>query len=116
MKNPGDDVALSDGHGFMVTDSPYKEHLKVAKDVKEVQVCFLTLLNLLLTIHCRLERATTTTRLTALIWFEAISPPRGLERGHALGTGALFHIVWWTSNWEKGEHSDEQHSTPLTPS
>lgn len=36
MKHPEDDVWLSDGHGFMVTDRPYKEHLKIAKEIKEV--------------------------------------------------------------------------------
>lgn len=30
MKKPLDDVHLADGHGFMVTDGPYKNHLKTA--------------------------------------------------------------------------------------
>ncbi|KAI0069321.1 hypothetical protein K474DRAFT_1577288, partial [Panus rudis PR-1116 ss-1] len=28
MKNPMDDIALSDGHGYMVTRAPYQEYLK----------------------------------------------------------------------------------------
>ena len=35
-QNPDDDVPLSDGHGFMVTSGPYKEHLKAATDTREV--------------------------------------------------------------------------------
>ncbi|TFK78796.1 hypothetical protein K466DRAFT_579315 [Polyporus arcularius HHB13444] len=30
MKNPEDDVRLADGHGYMVTDDPYKDHLRTA--------------------------------------------------------------------------------------
>jgi len=36
MKNPQDDVLLSDGHSFLVTGAPYGDHLKVAKELKEV--------------------------------------------------------------------------------
>ena len=35
-KVPGDDVHLGEGTGFMVGDHRYKEHLKVAKDSKQV--------------------------------------------------------------------------------
>ncbi|TFY54792.1 hypothetical protein EVJ58_g8650 [Rhodofomes roseus] len=35
MRRPGDDIPLADGHGFMVTNLPYKEHLKAAVDVRE---------------------------------------------------------------------------------
>lgn len=38
-KRPGDDVRLADGHGFMVTDAPYKKHLRTAVQIK--QVCYL---------------------------------------------------------------------------
>lgn len=37
MRNPDDDVALADGHAFMVTDAPYKEHLKTAAEFNEVR-------------------------------------------------------------------------------
>lgn len=37
MRNPNDDVALSDGQGFMVGERLYKEHLKVALEFKEVR-------------------------------------------------------------------------------
>ena len=37
MRNPSDDIALSDGHGFMVTSGPYETHLKIANDTREVQ-------------------------------------------------------------------------------
>lgn len=37
MKHPEDDVLLSDGNGFLVTDAPYMDHLKVAKELKEVR-------------------------------------------------------------------------------
>ncbi len=30
MKNPEDDVRFADGHGYMVTDEPYKNHLTTA--------------------------------------------------------------------------------------
>jgi hypothetical protein len=36
MKNPTDDVALSDGQGFMVQDGPYQNHLKEAKEIPQV--------------------------------------------------------------------------------
>ena len=36
MRNPDDDVALVDGHAFMVTDAPYKEHLKTVAEFHEV--------------------------------------------------------------------------------
>ena len=36
MRRPEDDVALADGHAFMVADAPYKEHLKSAAEYKEV--------------------------------------------------------------------------------
>ena len=36
MKNPGDDVRFADGHSYMVTDAPYKDHLRTAKDYKQV--------------------------------------------------------------------------------
>jgi hypothetical protein len=36
QRNPEDDVHLADGHGFMVQTGPYQEHLKVAKEYKEV--------------------------------------------------------------------------------
>ncbi len=36
MKRPEDDVNLSLGCGFMVDPGPYKEHLKVAVEIKEV--------------------------------------------------------------------------------
>jgi hypothetical protein len=36
MKNPQDDVHLSNGDGFMVKTTEYKEHLRVAKEIKQV--------------------------------------------------------------------------------
>lgn len=36
MRRPEDDVALADGHAFMVEDAPYKDHLKSAAEYKEV--------------------------------------------------------------------------------
>ena len=36
MKNPQDDVSLADGHGFMVADERYKNHLRSAVDRREV--------------------------------------------------------------------------------
>ena len=38
MRRPEDDVALADGHAFMVTDAPYKEHLKTAAEFREVRL------------------------------------------------------------------------------
>lgn len=36
MKNPSDDVRFADGHAFMVTDGPYKEHLNTAVQFRQV--------------------------------------------------------------------------------
>jgi len=36
QKRPDDDVHLADGNGHVVKDEPYKKHLKVAKEYKEV--------------------------------------------------------------------------------
>jgi hypothetical protein len=36
MRRPENDVALIYGEGYMVTDGPYREHLKVAIETKEV--------------------------------------------------------------------------------
>nr|VWO96150.1 Amino acid permease family protein [Ganoderma boninense] len=39
MRNPEDDVALADGHAFMVTDAPYKQHLQTAAEFNEKSTC-----------------------------------------------------------------------------
>ncbi|KAI0739708.1 hypothetical protein C8Q80DRAFT_1288610 [Daedaleopsis nitida] len=39
MKNPEDDVALADGHSYMVTEAPYKAHLQSATVFKEENTC-----------------------------------------------------------------------------
>ena len=44
MQNPADDVALADGHGFMVTSEPYEAHLKTANDTREVNNMFIIIL------------------------------------------------------------------------
>jgi hypothetical protein len=36
MKVPGDDVHLTDGDAFFTTRKPYYDHLKVAKEIREV--------------------------------------------------------------------------------
>ena len=36
MKNPESDVPLSDGTGFMVSNEPYKSHLKSAVERRQV--------------------------------------------------------------------------------
>ena len=36
MKNPENDVPLSDGTGFMVSKEPYKSHLKSAVERQQV--------------------------------------------------------------------------------
>jgi hypothetical protein len=36
MRRPEDDIALIDGEGYMVTDGPYREHLREAVETKEV--------------------------------------------------------------------------------
>ncbi len=40
MKNPEDDVRFADGHGYMVTDEPYKDHLTTACKPKRQVRCF----------------------------------------------------------------------------
>lgn len=37
MKRPQDDVHLTNGDGFMVTESLYQEHLKAAVEIKQVR-------------------------------------------------------------------------------
>ncbi|KAG2114224.1 uncharacterized protein F5147DRAFT_743969 [Suillus discolor] len=37
--NPGDEVSLMDGHGFMVGDAMYKEHLAIAQDTIQRSEC-----------------------------------------------------------------------------
>ncbi|KAH9949222.1 hypothetical protein B0H21DRAFT_820230 [Amylocystis lapponica] len=39
MRRPANDVAISDGTGFMVGEGRYKAHLKVAKEVKSKSSC-----------------------------------------------------------------------------
>ncbi|KAI1790343.1 hypothetical protein LXA43DRAFT_1095489 [Ganoderma leucocontextum] len=39
MRKPEDDVAIADGHVFMVTDGPYKDHLKTATDIYDKSTC-----------------------------------------------------------------------------
>jgi hypothetical protein len=36
MRNPGNDVPLSDGTGFMVSKKPYESHLKSAAERRQV--------------------------------------------------------------------------------
>ena len=36
MKNPEDDIPLSDGAGFMVSKKPYESHLKLAVERRQV--------------------------------------------------------------------------------
>jgi hypothetical protein len=38
MKVPGDDVHLTDGDAFFTTREPYYNHLKVAKEIRQVRV------------------------------------------------------------------------------
>ncbi|KAG2058799.1 hypothetical protein BDR06DRAFT_968296 [Suillus hirtellus] len=39
LVHPGDEVSLMDGHGFMVGDALYKEHLAVAQDTIQQSEC-----------------------------------------------------------------------------
>ncbi|RDX39503.1 hypothetical protein OH76DRAFT_1367463, partial [Lentinus brumalis] len=39
MKRPENDIRLADGHGFMVTSGPYKDHLKSAKQYRQTLEC-----------------------------------------------------------------------------
>lgn len=36
MRNPKDDVELTNGEGYMVEDTRYKEHIASAREVKQV--------------------------------------------------------------------------------
>jgi hypothetical protein len=38
MKVPGEDVHLTDGDAFFTTRKPYYDHLKVAKEIRQVHV------------------------------------------------------------------------------
>lgn len=40
MRNPEDDVWLTDGDGFMMQDGPYKSHLRIAHEAKDVSKTF----------------------------------------------------------------------------
>ena len=50
MKNPEDDVHLTDGDAFFTTRKPYYDHLKVAKEIREV--CFNHLSSIFVTKCC----------------------------------------------------------------
>lgn len=39
MRNPEDDVALTDGDGYMVGCADYEQHLREAPEVREVYCC-----------------------------------------------------------------------------
>jgi len=43
MNKPELDVFLSDGNGYMVSESPYQKHLMQSLDSKEVSACYLRL-------------------------------------------------------------------------
>ena len=36
MRQPANDISIADGHGFMVTDGPYKQHLLEATEDRQV--------------------------------------------------------------------------------
>jgi hypothetical protein len=36
QKNPDDDVWLADGHGMVAEDGPYRQHIKNAVEIREV--------------------------------------------------------------------------------
>ena len=36
MRQPANDISITDGHGFMVTDGPYKQHLLEAAEDTQV--------------------------------------------------------------------------------
>jgi hypothetical protein len=36
MRNPDDEVIITDGTGFFVKEAPYKEHLQLAEESKQV--------------------------------------------------------------------------------
>lgn len=38
MKNAEDDVHITDGTGMMTQDLPYREHLRIAHEVKDVSL------------------------------------------------------------------------------
>ena len=40
MRNPENDIPLSDGAGFMVSKSPYESHLKSAVERRQVRYMF----------------------------------------------------------------------------
>ena len=46
MRNPKDDVKLTNGEGYMVADSRYQEHLKITKEVKQVHSVTVNLYNM----------------------------------------------------------------------
>ena len=103
MKNPEDDVLLSDGHGFLVTDPPYKDHLRVAKELKEVgEHSLLKKLSDSWSRDLPVISMMPSTRQTS---FVSISSTPGSGPGPALGMGALFLIVWSIFTKGKSEYS-----------
>jgi hypothetical protein len=64
MRNPENDVPLSDGAGFMVSKKPYESHLKSA--VERRQVSFISCVSAgIRSYSARDQRATITVQLTA---------------------------------------------------
>jgi hypothetical protein len=65
MRNPENDVPLSDGTGFMVSKKPYESHLKSAAAVERRQVSFITCISAgIRSRSARDQRAMITVQLT----------------------------------------------------
>lgn len=90
MRNPEDDVNLTDGAGFMTQDAPYKEHLRVAREAKDVRMTLFRLCRGLPRHNFRDRLATITRRSIRLT--QIGTSLRRLVSGerHALAMAALF--------------------------
>lgn len=108
MRNPDDDVSITDGSGFMVGDERYKAHLRIAKDHKEVGTRFMPETSYL-DLHRRNRLAMTTERSIRPMPIRGIvKPPESVPR-LVPDMAASFLTQLSTFKKEKGRLGSPQH-------
>lgn len=102
MKSPGDDVALADGHGYMVTKEPFDRYINEAP-VTRVQVRASHCLAIAtLTYHCRRPPVMNTMRLKVRMRAAPILMPLGLAPLRALAMDVFILTLRSTSRKARG--------------
>ena len=91
LKAPNDDVHLMNGAGFMVRQERYNAHLKVAKEIKEVNIYPVDVLKSF-TDSCRNRHVMNIGRSTRQTFFGSTFSTEALGVLHALGMDVMFLI------------------------